>query len=479
MVDGFGGATGDYGISVTFDDATVAGFVYDQDTELDKLFAAGLNPEDMDLSGAEIRVPQVNNEGSERSFDGFQVYRDGVAVSEVLTTDTYSYLDGWNVGEDLDNGTEYCYTIASVYTSATTHSNIDCAIPLNHAPSVPQNVTATVNDVTDEVSVDWDDVLDYDLTGYNVYVNDEMHVFETGSQFAGIFNDGTYSFRIKALDAGGMESDASQRVLVIVGEAPPENLSANGNFDDHIELSWREPGGGEEFALSFDDGVLANSFYFYATFEDGFAHGTRFDPVDSYDVVSASVKILSEGDQYWPWPNDTHGPIRVMVLADAGGVPGTVIFDEEVVTEDGWATVYPDAAGLTGPFYVIASHVGDWQTAGDPEGYGVDGAVDYPDNMVTMQDGMWTYGDVLGYGGDYMHRATIFGQGVTQMLAGNNPIISKDELMANREHTVATVGTDLIPNPDYIPTPSDPVIDWSQISTEESLRDISIYNVFK
>ena len=37
--------------------------------------------------------------------------------------------------------------------------------------------------------------------------------------------------------------------------------------------------------------------------------------------MAASVKVLSEGDQFWPWPNNTHGPIRVLVFDDINGEP--------------------------------------------------------------------------------------------------------------------------------------------------------------
>ena len=64
--------------------------------------------------------------------------------------------------------------------------------------------------------------------------------------------------------------------------------------------------GGEEYALQYDDGVLANAFYFFDTYETGLAHGTRFDVGVDFDVMAASVKVLVIMT-LWPWPDATHG----------------------------------------------------------------------------------------------------------------------------------------------------------------------------
>ena len=88
--------------------------------------------------------------------------------------------------------------------------------------------------------------------------------------------------------------------------------------------------------------VLANAFYFYQSYEEGMGHGMRFDVGTDFDVMAASVKILSEGDAFWPWPDATHGPIRVMVFDDNGGFPGNLLYEEEAIADNGWATIYPN-----------------------------------------------------------------------------------------------------------------------------------------
>ena len=200
----------------------------------------------------------------------------------------------------------------------------------------------------------------------------------------------------------------------------PWGLTADAN-GAVVDVAWHDPAEVPPI-VEYHDGVLQNAFYFYDTYELGYAHGVRFDIAGVYDITAASVKILSEGDAYWPWPNDTHGPVRVMVFDDAGGVPGNMIHDELVTASDGWATVYPGYSGMVGSFYVVASHEFVWPGAEDIEGFGVDGAVDFGDNMYTLQAGVWSTGDVLGYGGDYMFTAWVGGDYVNQEVSYHNEI---------------------------------------------------------
>ncbi|NQU67978.1 MAG: T9SS type A sorting domain-containing protein [Candidatus Marinimicrobia bacterium] len=189
------------------------------------------------------------------------------------------------------------------------------------------------------------------------------------------------------------------------------------------QLDWNDPSDIPPI-IQYHDDILQNAFYYYDTYDAGYAHGTRFDVAGVYDITAVSVKILSEGDQYWPWPNSTHGPVRVMVFDDNDGVPGNMIHDEYATATDGWATVYPGYTGMFGSFYVITSHLEDWSIAGDPEGYGIDGAVDFPDNMYTLDGGVWYTGDFNGYGGDYMLTAWVGGDYGLESISYHNNIPS-------------------------------------------------------
>ena len=105
-----------------------------------------------------------------------------------------------------------------------------------------------------------------------------------------------YCYFVKAQYDGIGESPATNTSCTTWDVYPPSQVEAVAG-DQFIDLTWEEPVGGEEYLLQYDDGVLANAFYFFGTYEDGLAHGTRFDVEVDFDVLAASLKILSEGDE--------------------------------------------------------------------------------------------------------------------------------------------------------------------------------------
>ena len=88
------------------------------------------------------------------------------------------------------------------------------------------------------------------------------------------------------------------------------------------------------------------------------------------------------------------------------------------------ATVYPNITGLSGSFYIIASHEDGWT---DYEGFGVDASVDYPDNMYTYYYGIWNTGDYLGYGGDYMMKTQVLAYGNIENLSSSSQALAAEQ----------------------------------------------------
>ena len=352
-----------------------------------------------------------------RDLIGYEVYRDNQLIDFVEQTE---YLDTSN---ELWYLVESCYNVVSVWDEGSSgFSNTACATPqLNGASSLSAQGTGSF------ITLEWSPTPNNDQSSFNIYrddtliANSELPFYEDYDTEIGQ----EYCYYVKAFYEGIGESPSTNISCTSWDVYSPSNINALAG-DQLIDLSWEEPIGGEEYNLQYDDGVLANAFYFFDTFENGQAHGTKFDVGVDFDVMAASVKILSEGDAFWPWPDATHGPIRVMVFDDNGGVPGNLLYEEEAIADNGWATIYPNLTGLSGSFYVIASHSADWT---DYEGFGVDAGVDYPNNMVTYQYGMWNYGDYLGYGGDYMIASQVFAYGEIQTISysDNTPTIFDGE----------------------------------------------------
>lgn len=357
-----------------------------------------------------------------RDLLGYEVYRDNVMLDFV---NDEHYVDT----EGLWYLETYCYNVTAVYDEGSSgFSNTACATPQLGEPS---NLSARGEG--DYIMLEWDAHIDNAQDGFNIYRDGEFLTFvvETSYEDHETIHDTEYCYTVTAFYETIGESPATEEACSMWQLCPPSELMAE-EHDQAALITWGETSCGQEVYLQYADNVLANAFYFYDIYESGFAHGMRFDVGADFDVLAASLYILSDGDEYWPWPNSTHGPVRVMVFDDNNGLPGNLLADEEAVAEDGWATIYPNITGLTGAFHVIASHTESWSGGGDPEGFGIDDGVNYPDNMVTMQDGSWSTGDVLGYGGDYMISALINAYGQVQPMSfgdlPSNPFTQMDEV---------------------------------------------------
>ena len=350
---------------------------------------------------------------NEYDFLGYNVYIDNVLDNdEIFDTTGYTFYG-------LDNEISYTFGVIAVYEGAAGEDNYESAMvtvdaqPIYVFGDVFGTITDPNGSTLDSVIISSGGVSDTTGTdGTFTLWNLDVGTNTVTARRPGFY---TASEDVEVL----AQADPTVQDFVLSPDMPwPAGLDAT-PLDGQVYLSWGTPGSGEELTLQYDDGVLSNSFYFFDTYEDGLAHGVRFDVGGSFDVMAASVKILSEGDAFWPWPNNTHGPVRVLIFDDDNGIPGNLLHDEETVAEDGFAIVYPDLSGLDGSVYVIASHVSNWT---DPEGFGVDDGVDYPDNMVTLYYGEWNYGDFLGYGGDYMMAVQVmsYGGGVRTLSSFDN-----------------------------------------------------------
>jgi len=409
----------------------------------------------------------IPNDRTEYDFLGYNVYVDGSQVNgEIVVNSSYTVTG-------LTNEVSYELGVTAVYEGTPNYESV-----MITATDSPVYLFGDITGViTDPNGATLDSVVVLSGSVSDTTSSDGVYTLwnlETGNQTVTFQRAGFYT---EMVDTSVLaQADPTILDYVLSPDMPsPVGLSASPN-DHSIDLSWKTPGNGEEMFFQYDDGVLETAFYFYTSYEEGTAHGMRFDVGGGFDLMAASVKILSEGDNYWPWPDETHGPIRVLVFDDNNGVPGNLLHDEETVAENGWATIYPNVGGLNGSVYIIASHAGDWSVEGDPEGFGVDGAVDYPDNMYNYQDGVWTTGDGLGYGGDYMMAVQVMSYGGARTISYAS---LDNELNIDFVHGASTVDLTHMSSMQN-PSPSSPVFNStfaSNFNREDQLVEYKVYEV--
>jgi hypothetical protein len=169
--------------------------------------------------------------------------------------------------------------------------------------------------------------------------------------------------------------------------------------------------------VRWDDGIMVNAWAF-----DGLCsswairgclpEGAILDSVGTY--------ILSEGDPYWPWPDDIHQDILLKVYDNdgPGGMPGTLLWSDvsRVTPGTSHAVAYPGIP-ISSAFYIVNDQITEYP---DCEGQGVDIDVNHPDQMFIRTNSDWeNAGDQ--YGGDFM----IWGVGYTadqRITIGNLPV---------------------------------------------------------
>jgi hypothetical protein len=153
-----------------------------------------------------------------------------------------------------------------------------------------------------------------------------------------------------------------------------------------------------QIEVRWDDGVMANAWAFTELCN---AWAIRGCLPDGAILDSVGVYILSEGDLYWPWPDDIHQDILVQVFDNdgAGGMPGTLLWSEvtRVTPGTSHAVAYPNIP-ISSAFYIANDQLTNYPEC---EGQGVDERVDHPDQMFTRIDNVWENAG-SDYGGDFM-----------------------------------------------------------------------------
>ncbi len=202
------------------------------------------------------------------------------------------------------------------------------------------------------------------------------------------------------------DRDDSYIIQLTGTEGPPTYPGAVSGLDHHVMLQWLPPGTVESQEMAYDDGTLVNGWLFYASTN---LMANMFTP-SSYPVVidSVMIHVLTEGDQWWPWPDGTHQPIGISIFLDDGNgnpLPDPEWYGEATDEPGEWIRVdVPDIEVDGGNFWIAMNNIGTYPAQ---EGLGLDAVTDYPANKWEYLDGVWQVQDE--YDGDQMIRAKVFG----------------------------------------------------------------------
>ncbi|SVE47754.1 uncharacterized protein METZ01_LOCUS500608, partial [marine metagenome] len=195
-------------------------------------------------------------EGGMRDLLGYEVYRDNQLLD--FTTAT-QYLDNNN----LNYLVTYCYNVLAVYDEGGSgFSNTACATPQLGEPS-----SLSAMGEGDHIVLAWVAFPDNAQTGFNIYRDgsflDYTSEFEY-SDFATV-HDIDYCYTVTAVYVEG-ESPPTNEACAFWSLYPPHNVNAEAG-DGYVDLAWEEPVGAIEETIQYDDGVLANAFYFFDIYE--------------------------------------------------------------------------------------------------------------------------------------------------------------------------------------------------------------------
>lgn len=154
---------------------------------------------------------------------GYNVYRDGIKIANATST---SYLD---LGPTIGNRT---YEI-SAYDTAGNESAKSAPVTIevkdNTAPTAPTNLTATPNETN--VALQWSAATDdVGVTSYDIYRTALKIGTVNGSTLN--YTDisvpfGTHSYTIKAVDAAGNTSAASNTITITLSDTQAPSAPAN------------------------------------------------------------------------------------------------------------------------------------------------------------------------------------------------------------------------------------------------------------
>lgn len=402
-------------------------------------------------------------------------------LTDTIPGEITSYIDT----DGVENGTTYYYVLTAVWPDSVESpgSNEAEGTPANHSPGAPTDLEVEVDYYDVSLSWNFTDVMD-DFDHFNIYrrILPEGDWLMVGTSTDPSYideiepgNDGVYMYRVTAVDDGTppLESDPSNTVFAPVGNLPPVNLRATSNQESVVPLRWSEPGLLPCTTLYWDDGQLANGYYYYDAENIMANHFAAPAPVE---ICTVWVHVLTEGDPYWPWPDPVHDPVEITIWEGNGsGYPGDLLYSEIVTCELGeWIMIALEEPVVSNDsdFWVGMNNLSD---VGPYDGMGIDVFTDYPEHKWAREFDTWGMQDT--YTGDHMIRVSVVSGGSMLLLTEDSPTaeLAKANIPMDSDRFQAKKGIrNMAPSPymSFAPGVSTPPM---PLDTEELLG----YNIYR
>jgi len=202
----------------------------------------GLTSQIVDNINIELNwIQPATSGGLERSFVGYQVYRNNDIHTLISDFNELTYLD-----EDLENGV-YSYFVTAIYDTGESSATetVTKTIEVLYPP------TELIADVIDDINVElnWTEPaisggLERNLLGYKIY-RDEVEIVqinepETLSYLDEDLANGEYEYYVTAIYDSDESESSNIEATTIEALYPPTNLTADVNIDD-VTLNWETP----------------------------------------------------------------------------------------------------------------------------------------------------------------------------------------------------------------------------------------------
>ena len=181
------------------------------------------------------------DDNSEPDLVGYNVSRSTTPGGPYSKINDTLIAAGTYTDTGVSHGIAYYYVVTAVDDSGNESGEFTeaSAVPLDAPPAPPVGLVAAGTDT--EVALDWDDSLEPDLAGYNVYRSTSRGGPHTrvnlalvaGSEYTdtGLSRAVVYYYLLTAVDDGGNESGRSAEVSAItVSPTPIPGISAPGTL---------------------------------------------------------------------------------------------------------------------------------------------------------------------------------------------------------------------------------------------------------